>query len=166
MNRHAAAELIACVLSAAALDSSARVLELYCGGGLLTQPLSETGASVCAVESDRAAVADARQNAPLAEVVHADVGAALASGALRDRHWDCVVLDPPRTGVEYAALQNLLKLRALRIVYIACDPASQARDVKHLIRAGYQLRWAQPIDMFPQTAQVESVALLELAESP
>ena len=72
---------------------------------------------------------------------------------------DAAVVDPPRAGIDRFALDALVSRRPTRIVYISCDPATFARDAKRLTQAGYQLRQVQPVDMFPQTYHVESVAL-------
>ena len=74
---------------------------------------------------------------------------------------DAAVVDPPRAGVDRFALDALVAHHPTRLVYVSCDPATLARDAKRLTRAGYRLVEVQPVDMFPQTYHVESVALFE-----
>ena len=73
-----------------------------------------------------------------------------------------VIVDPPRTGMEKDALATLTDLAPTRIVYVSCDPATLARDVSRMASAGYRLREAQPVDLFPQTYHIECVAVLDL----
>jgi 23S rRNA (uracil1939-C5)-methyltransferase len=76
------------------------------------------------------------------------------------RH-QAVILDPPRAGCEPAALAELIRLGAERVVYVSCEPSTHARDLIGLVRGGYRIRRAAIVDMFPQTYHIESVALLE-----
>lgn len=154
-------ELVRAVLHALDLHAEMQVLDLYCGVGLFTLPISSHAALTVGVESSSAAAADARINAPTARIVEADVAEALAQPEISHEAWDAIVLDPPRAGLSYAAVRGLIALRARRLVYVSCDPATLARDVSHLHHAGYALRHAQPIDMFPQTRHVEVIAVLE-----
>ncbi|HEV3480084.1 MAG TPA: 23S rRNA (uracil(1939)-C(5))-methyltransferase RlmD, partial [Gaiellaceae bacterium] len=73
---------------------------------------------------------------------------------------DCVVVNPPRKGVQPAALQSLVEVQAPRLIYVSCEPGSLCRDLDELARHGYKARRLQSFDMFPQTEQVETVALL------
>jgi len=73
---------------------------------------------------------------------------------------DVVILDPPRDGCSEGVLESLSLLQPGRIVYVSCNPSTQARDVRHLLNSGYCLEIVQPFDMFPQTAHIEAIALL------
>jgi 23S rRNA (uracil1939-C5)-methyltransferase len=151
------------VMIGLALRGDETVLDLYSGVGLFSKAIADQAARVVGVESNPAAVVDARRNlAGLdhVEVMQATVEQAMRSPAIHQQTWDAIVLDPPRRGVERDALSRLAALGAARVVYVSCDPATLARDVAILTLAGYRLDYAQPIDMFPQTAHVETVALL------
>jgi 23S rRNA (uracil1939-C5)-methyltransferase len=167
VNTGMAETLIAEVMKAIAPLSDAHVLDLYCGVGLFTVPLARQGHHVVGVEVSASAVADARVNTAVfgqrATVVQADVAVALQRRAIREQGWDAIVLDPPRTGVEKQALDALMALGAPRIVYVSCDPATLARDARLLCNGGYALAYAQPLDMFPQTRHVETVAVFTRA---
>lgn len=166
-NTAIAAQLVTAVLQALMLQGHEQVLELYCGGGLFTIPMAAAGASVLGVETNEAAITDARANADQAGVrervtlLAAPVEEALTQPTVQERQWDAIVLDPPRAGVAPAALTALLTFAAPKIVYVSCDPATLARDTQILCTNGYRLCYAQPFDMFPQTHHVETVALFE-----
>lgn len=148
------------VLSSLALTGNERVLDLYCGVGLFTYPISAQASLVIGVESNPTAIQDARQNLatrPHARFITADVVDALVKDEVTALSWDAVVLDPPRAGVAYEALQRLLALHAPQIVYVSCDPATLARDVRICVDNGYTIKRVQPLDMFPQTHHVECV---------
>lgn len=136
-----------------------RVLELYAGAGNFTVALAPGAQSYTAIEHAPEAVRALRQNlstrAIAAKVVEGDVAQKLAGQPV-----DVVVLDPPRTGAA-GVLPALLARKPRRIVYVSCDPATLARDVAELLGRGYALRWAEAFEMFPQTADLESVVLLE-----
>jgi 23S rRNA (uracil1939-C5)-methyltransferase len=151
-------EVIEAVKSFLKLDRS-NVLDLYCGVGLFTLPISEMAAFVLGVEQNPHAVVDARLNAPRATFITADVKQALREKWISDTRWDAIVLDPPRVGIQHEALTRLIDMNAPRLVYVSCDPATLARDAKLLCERGYRLDYAQPLDMFPQTHHVETVAV-------
>ncbi|MGL4819237.1 MAG: 23S rRNA (uracil(1939)-C(5))-methyltransferase RlmD, partial [Bacilli bacterium] len=77
---------------------------------------------------------------------------------------DVIYVDPPRKGCDTALLETMLQMQPTRIVYVSCDPATLARDVKVLVDGGYELTKVQPVDMFPQTGHVESVVQLVRTE--
>jgi 23S rRNA (uracil1939-C5)-methyltransferase len=136
----------------------ARALDLYAGVGLFTAFLAAHAGGVTAVEQYAPAVADMRHN--LADAQNVAVLGMSVEDALRDllSLYDIVIIDPPRIGLSPTALERLIRLSPPQIVYVSCDPSTLARDTKTLIRAGYRLIEAQPVDMFPQTYHIETVA--------
>ena len=160
---HGNAELIRCVLDQAAVASTHRVVDLYAGAGNLSLPLARRAAFVAAVERTPSSGAAGRENAHrlgLANLEHVTgtTESALKGWLRRRVRFDSVVLDPPRSGAA-EAVPLLLDLAAPRVVYVSCNPATLARDLKSLSR-GYRVLSVQPIDLFPQTYHVEAVALL------
>jgi 23S rRNA (uracil1939-C5)-methyltransferase len=156
--------LVATVLAFAAPTGGEHVVDLYCGAGNLSLPLARRGAGVEGIEGDAVAVGAAVANARRLGLAGARFRCASVAGALRTYRGpspDVVILDPPRAGAA-DVLAPLGALRPSRIVYVSCDPATLARDVRDLRRAGFRLRRVQPIDMFPQTYHVECVAELHL----
>jgi 23S rRNA (uracil1939-C5)-methyltransferase len=158
--------LYAKVVEAAQLDGgSQRVLDLYCGTGTIGLCLSPYCASVTGVELVADAVDNARRNAShngLSNVTfHAGDAGDVLSGALAGQTFDLVVVDPPRSGLKTSALEQLAALGIPRLVYVSCSPASLARDLRLLLGRGYVLDGPlEPVDMFPHTPHVETVARL------
>jgi len=153
---------VAEVLAALALRGKERVLDLYCGVGLFTLPIAAQAKAVFGVEANAVATEDARHNAapfPQVKIITDTVENALKRKEIRQQRWDAVVVDPPRAGVERKALEQIVALRPPKLVYVSCDPATLARDAKVLCDSGYALLVAQPLDMFPQTHHVETVAV-------
>jgi 23S rRNA (uracil1939-C5)-methyltransferase len=145
-----------------------RMLDLFCGVGTFALPLARAGAHMTGVEVYAPAIEDARRSAALNELGpvewHAGPVEAIL-GKLKGR-FDGAVLDPPRRGCEPAALQQLLRLRPARIVYVSCHPGTLARDCKMLREGGYDVERAEMIDLFPQTHHVESIVLLRTSDRP
>jgi 23S rRNA (uracil1939-C5)-methyltransferase len=140
------------------IDPGLRVLDLYAGVGLFSAFLAEEADGVTAVEGFAPAAADLRHN--LADLANTAVIEGAVERVLRDLIpiYDAAVIDPPRTGIRTEVLDRLLRLAPGRIVYVARDPATLARDARLLTQAGYALIDAQPVDLFPQTYHVETVA--------
>jgi 23S rRNA (uracil1939-C5)-methyltransferase len=156
--------LVRAVLALGGFRTGERALDLYCGAGNLSLPLARRGVIVHGVERDPMAVAAAIANAARTGLASATFARAAVAPALRHAEpgaHDAVVLDPPRTGAA-DVVPALAALRAPRIVYVSCDPATLARDVRALVARGYRLGRVQPIDIFPQTYHVETVAELNL----
>jgi 23S rRNA (uracil1939-C5)-methyltransferase len=141
------------------LQGSETVLDAYCGVGLFTPHLAERAGLVVGVELAPAAVDDLLENT--AEFDNVDVVEGPVEAVLPDLDIsiDAAVVDPPRAGLDRFALDALIEHGPARLVYVSCDPATLARDAKRLTAAGYRLVEVQPVDVFPQTYHVESVAL-------
>jgi tRNA/tmRNA/rRNA uracil-C5-methylase (TrmA/RlmC/RlmD family) len=169
VNTAMAGRLVDETLAALSPRAGDRVLDLYAGVGLFTLPLAAAvgpGGRVLAVEAAASAVADGRLNSaglPQVGWLEASVEQAVRSGEVHTGRWSHVLLDPPRRGVEKEALATIAGLRAPVLVYVSCDPATLARDTLLLRERGYRLTWAQPLDLFPQTAHIETVARFALA---
>ncbi|HTR69839.1 MAG TPA: class I SAM-dependent RNA methyltransferase [Mycobacteriales bacterium] len=154
------------VLSRTVLDfadpqPSDQCLDLYAGVGLFAGPLAARAASgrVTAVESDRPAAEMARENLADLDNVSVVVGRVDRWLSRRTVRADVVVLDPPRKGAGRAVVDALARATPRRIVYVACDPSSLARDTALLAGHGYRLEELRAFDLFPMTAHVECVAL-------
>ena len=141
------------------------VFDLYCGIGTISLQIARRAGHVVGVECVPEAIEDAKQNAARNGLVNADFVCDLTEKALPKllkigTRPDAIVLDPPRKGCEPAVLDAILKSSANRIVYVSCNPATLARDLKILTAGGFTVQKVQPVDMFPQTAHVETVCLL------
>jgi 23S rRNA (uracil1939-C5)-methyltransferase len=161
VNSAQAAELCHQVIEHAEPQPGDTVLDLYSGVGLFTLTIAPSVRQVKGIEVDRGAVEDARANAQSqgqdnVEFVCGDVDRAIASPS----HADIVLLDPPRKGCAPETLDHVAGLRARRIVYVSCNPATLARDLARLHQLGYETRAVTAIDMFPQTFHIEAVAAL------
>jgi 23S rRNA (uracil1939-C5)-methyltransferase len=143
------------------------VLDLYAGTATLAMAMATRAERVTAIEINPHACFDAESNKELnglanVEILCGDVGKQL--DVLRSRpdfiHPDLVVVDPPRTGLDAAALAHLKELRAAELLYVSCHPETQVANVEELIAAGYRLLKIQPVDQFPHTPHIENMALL------
>lgn len=146
-------------------------LELFAGAGFFTLALARRFARVVAIESHPCAVADLEENLAAAglgavEIVAEPVESTFSGGELAALEPDVVVLDPPRVGLELGAREGLAALGAPRVVYVSCDPATLARDIAVLGDRGYSLTALHGFDLFPQTAHVEAVAVMERPQRP
>jgi tRNA/tmRNA/rRNA uracil-C5-methylase (TrmA/RlmC/RlmD family) len=167
----AADVLVATVLEGLDPRPGESALDLYCGVGLFAGALAERvgpGGSVTAVEASPGAVADARRNLHderWVRIVCASVDDELTGSAAGDHGpVDVVVLDPPRSGAGRAVVDAIAALRPRRTAYVACDPAALARDLGRFAEHGFVLRDLRAFDLFPMTAHVECVALIEPVE--
>jgi len=164
VNLSQAEKLVELVLERLALKGSEWVLDLYSGVGLFTAFLAQAASQVSAVEAFPPAIADAMVNLDSFDNVDLYEGTIEAVLPALKGKFAAAVVDPPRSGMDAPALNALIKRAPRRLVYVSCDPATLARDAKKLVISGYTLRNVQPVDMFPQTYHVESVALFEYAD--
>lgn len=141
-------------------------LELFAGAGFLSLGLARRFDRVTAVEADPIAARDLRHNLGAARLAHVDVVAARLPEALErpsvaETRPDVAILDPPRSGLPPGCADLLCDLAPRRLVYLSCDPATLARDVRAFADRGYALATVEAFDLFPQTPHVEALAVLE-----
>jgi 23S rRNA (uracil1939-C5)-methyltransferase len=149
----------------ARLNKRDRVIDAYCGIGTIGMVAAKTVREVIGIELNAEAVRDAQQNARCNQMnnirfVQGDAGVFMEGMADREEQADVVFMDPPRSGSSEAFLKSLLVLSPKKVVYISCNPETQARDLKILCRKDYKVDAIQPVDMFPFCGHVECICLL------
>ena len=156
-------------LAYADLNGNETVIDAYCGTGTISLFLAQKAKKVYGIEIVAPAIRDAKKNAEANRITNAEflVGDAVEVMPRlyeQDVRADVVVVDPPRSGCDPIVLETFARMNPERIVYVSCNPASLARDIAVLAELGYRAEEVQPVDMFPQTSHVESVALLRRAK--
>lgn len=136
------------------------IADLYSGGGTFSIPLAAAGADVIAVESAGSSVRDLRRNADANGVDIEIIGGDAARELPELGELDALVVDPPRAGLADGVVESIAAACPERVAYVSCNPATWARDVARFEENGYKLLYAQPVDLFPQTYHVETVAVL------
>jgi 23S rRNA (uracil1939-C5)-methyltransferase len=160
VNPRQAEKLYGLALDYAGLTGEETVWDLYCGVGTISLFLAGAAKRVYGVEAVAEAVRDARRNAEINGVENVSFIEGEAGTGLADCPPDVIVLDPPRKGCSPACLQAMLEAQAKRIVYISCDSATLARDLRILCDGGYELKRVRAVDQFGQSVHVEAIALL------
>ena len=170
VNRDQAERLYETAIDLAGLTGRETVLDLYCGTGTITLALAKKAKRVIGVEIIPAAIRDARENAARNAVENAEFFCADASQAAQQFAQtgirpDVIVVDPPRKGLDETVVDAMAQMSPEKIVYVSCDPATLARDLRRLEGRGYETKTAQALDMFPRCAHVETVCLLSKLKS-
>ena len=160
-------------LEYAGLTGNETVWDVYCGIGTISLFLAQKAGKVYGVEIVPQAIEDAKKNAQINGIQNAEFFVGKAEDVLPDyyaqyakehpgetAHADVIVVDPPRKGCEESVLETMVNMGPERIVYVSCDSATLARDLKYLCGKGYELEKVRAVDMFPMTVHVESVVLL------
>ena len=160
-------------LEYAGLHGNEIVWDLYCGIGTISLFLAQKAKQVYGVEIIPQAIEDARKNAALNEIENAEFFVGKAEEVLpqyyenytqehggEKAYADVIVVDPPRKGCDETLLATMVQMQPERIVYVSCDSATLARDLKYLCENGYELKKVRAVDMFPNTVHVESIVLL------
>ena len=169
VNRAQAERLYAKAIEFADLTGQETVLDLYCGAGTITLALSDHAKKVLGAEIVPEAIDDARENIARNGVKNAeffcgdasDVAKKLARENLRP---DVITVDPPRKGLAADVVESIAEMQPGRVVYVSCDSATMARDVKRLADLGYTAQRACAVDMFPRADHIETVVLLSKGE--
>lgn len=166
-------KLYGLALDYADLNGNETVWDLYCGIGTISLFLAQKAKQVYGVEIVPQAIDDARNNAKINDITNAEFYVGKAEEVLPEyyreyqeshggetAHADVIVVDPPRKGCEESLLQTIVDMQPEKVVYVSCDSATLARDVKFLRESGYELKKITPVDQFPNTVHVETCVLL------
>ena len=169
VNRGMAEVLYDKAVEFAGLTGGETVLDLYCGAGTITQVMARHAGQVIGAEIVPEAIEDAKENATRNNIANVaffcgDASAVAADFAAKGLRPDVICVDPPRKGLTPEVVQAAAQMAPRRIVYVSCDPATLARDVKLFAQSGYEAVRAAAVDMFPGTANVETVVLLSKGE--
>ncbi len=165
-NTYQAEQIYSQALSLADIGSTDRVYDLYCGTGILGLCASVLAKEVVGIEICPESVLDGKENLKLNQIENmtfeqGDVRAILQKLASKEAPLpDVVLVDPPRAGLEPKAIETIIQLKAARLVYISCNPSTQAENIAQLLESGYEIQAIQPIDQFPHTVHLENIILL------
>jgi len=152
-------------LEFAGLNGNEVVYDLYSGAGTIAIYISKFAKEVYGFESVESSIFDAKENLELNKVqnvkfIQADLYKSFLPGISEISKPDVIILDPPRSGMHKNTVADVINLSPQKIVYISCNPATQARDIKMMVNEGYKLIKIRPVDMFPHTFHIENIALL------
>ena len=160
-------KLYSLALSYAGLTGKETVWDLYCGIGTISLFLAKRAGQVYGVEIVPQAIEDAKRNVFVNHIDNAEFFVGKAEEVLPKKYEeegifaDVIVVDPPRKGCDEACLNTMLKMQPEKIVYVSCDSATLARDLKMLCEGGYELKKVRAVDMFPMTVHVECVIMMQ-----
>lgn len=167
-NTFGAEKLYRAIADAADLSQRDTVLDAYCGMGTIGQYLARFCQRVVGIESHPSAIDDALKSAGKNKIGNISFYKGRAEQVLLDQlkpggkyQFTTIVVDPPRPGLHPKARESLIEHKADKVVYVSCNTATFARDLGDFLKAGYELRTVQPVDLFPHTAHIETVALLQ-----
>ncbi len=154
-------------LEYAGLAGDETVIDAYCGIGTISLFLAQKAKKVYGVEIVHEAIEDAKRNAELNDITNAEFAVGKAEEVIPKWYEqgikaDVLVVDPPRKGCDEALLQTIIEMKPKKVVYVSCNPATLARDLRILEDGGYKTLEVQPVDMFPQTTHVEVIVKLVL----
>jgi 23S rRNA (uracil1939-C5)-methyltransferase len=161
VNTVMAEKMVEHLLACLPVSSSTVLLDIYCGVGLFSAFFASKCKTVIGIESSESSCEDFTVNLDEFDNVELYEGEAEDVIPHLETKPDIVVLDPPRTGLDKAVVDGILKLNPSLIAYVSCDPSTLARDAARLINGGYRLKEITPFDLFPQTFHVESISLFE-----
>jgi len=166
-NTHQAQVIYQQTLDLLDLKQTDIVYDLYCGTGTFGMAMSSFVKRVIAIELNPSAAIDAKENIKLNNITNMQVYTGDVKEVLQKLlsenypSADCVVVDPPRAGLDKKAIENIFLLKPKKILYVSCNPYTQAENIKDFLQHGYRLKLLQPIDQFPHTPHVENIAVLE-----
>ena len=163
-----AEKLYKTALEFAELKGDEIIYDLYSGAGTIAIYVSDKAKKIYGFESVKSALKDAEKNAKInsvdnVEFIEADLYKSFLPIVEKKKipNPDVMIIDPPRSGMHKTTVDDVLKLNPGKIVYVSCNPATQARDIKLMVDSGYKIVKMKPVDMFPHTYHIENVALLK-----
>lgn len=163
-------EMVEHVIREAAVENVHYLVDAYCGVGLFALSASKSFEQVAGVEISEPAVRWAQANARISNIGNVRFVIGKAEAIFRGLKFPpeatAVVIDPPRKGCDESFREQLMQFRPQRIVYVSCDPATQARDLKLFVGSGYTITQIQPFDLFPHTRHIENVVSLTATDQP
>lgn len=166
VNRNQAEVLYDKVIDYLDLSNNDIVYDLYCGIGTISLYIANKAKKVYGIEMLKEAIEDAKNNADINNIDNTEFLLGKSEEIFpelirKGMKGNKVVVDPPRKGCEREVLEAIVNLNPQRLVYVSCNPSTMARDVKYLVDNGYEVKEVQPVDMFPHTAHVECIALIQ-----
>ncbi len=165
VNREQAENLYNIALNYADIKSQDTVLDLYCGTGTISLLMAKQAKFVYAIEIVEQAIKNAKQNAKFNNIYNVKFicdNAKNTSKHLDNTKIDVICVDPPRKGLDSQSIECILQINPKKIVYVSCNPATLARDLKIFTQNSYKVKRVSAVDMFPRTAHIETVVLLEI----
>jgi 23S rRNA (uracil1939-C5)-methyltransferase len=165
VNTGMAGRMVEHLLAKLPLTPPSTVLDVYCGAGLFSKFLASRCARLVGIESSESACEDFTINLDEFDNVELYEGQAeeiLPALAGKIGVISCMIVDPPRAGIEKHALDAILNIKPRVLAYVSCDPSTLARDAARLVSGGYRLLEVTPFDLFPQTYHIESISIFEI----
>jgi len=160
-NPHVLPHMVQHVVENAQAEGITHLIDTYCGGGLFCLSASKYFQECAGIEVSDGAIASAKRNAEINRIQNCCFLSGTAEEIFKNVDFPsrntAIIIDPPRKGCDQQFLEQLFNFKPARIVYVSCDPATQARDSKKIIQAGYRIIDIQPFDLFPQTRHIENV---------
>jgi len=167
-NTRQAEKLYTLALQMVDINPDSIVYDLYCGTGTLGICASSYAKQVIGIELSPESSLDARTNAKNNQIQNVTILTGSVNDVINERRHkdpltppDIIMVDPPRVGLDPEVIRQLLEMSAPKLLYISCNPATQAQNIAELVQGGYRLKAIQPVDQFPQTVHVENIAILE-----
>ncbi|MDD3656266.1 MAG: methyltransferase [Atribacterota bacterium] len=145
------------------LSDSGNIMDAYCGVGMFSMNIAQDACLVTGVDSNLSSIKNARRNAILNGLTNCQFITGFCEKILLtlEKKFSRVIVDPPRAGLEKEFITRILPITSELILYVSCNPATLARDIKQFVAHHCQLMEVQPLDMFPQTGNIENIALLQ-----
>ena len=166
VNHDQCEKLYQIAMDSAKLTKSMNVIDAYCGIGTITLNIAKRVNSVLGIEVVEDAINNANKNKEINKITNASFICGKCEDVItsidKKNNYDVIFVDPPRKGCEISFLRTVIDMKIKKLIYISCNPATMARDIKILESSGYELEIVIPVDQFPRTNNIETIAILSL----